>query len=83
MLTQYVLSDSKQIAEEFFALCPAAIQARRWIMSRYLYRPKDTYKGGGGGSPGENFAGKILPLRKLAKFSPGEILAQQHLHHSC
>ena len=26
-------------------------------------------------SPGENFVGKISPLRKVAKFSPGEILA--------
>ena len=32
---------------------------------------------GGGGSPGERFAGRISPLRKVAKFSPGEILAQQ------
>ena len=32
-------------------------------------------QGGGGGSPGENFAGKISPLRKVAKFAPGEILA--------
>ena len=31
--------------------------------------------GGGGISLGENFAGKISPLRKVAKFSPGEILA--------
>ena len=31
--------------------------------------------GGGEISPGENFAGKISPLRKVAKFSPGEILA--------
>ena len=31
--------------------------------------------GGGGISPGENFAGKISPSRKVAKFSPGEILA--------
>ena len=32
---------------------------------------------GGGILPGENFAGKISPLRKVAKFSPGEILAYQ------
>ena len=32
-------------------------------------------QGGGEISPGENFAGKISPLRKVAKFSPGEILA--------
>ena len=53
---------------------------------------------GGGGSPWENFAGEILPqispLRKVAKFSPGEISAEQlHpapplrnssiLHHCC
>ena len=34
-------------------------------------------RGGGGGSPGENFAGKISLPRKVAKFSPTEILAQQ------
>ena len=33
------------------------------------------YRGGGGISPGENFVGKISPLRKVAKFSPGETLA--------
>ena len=32
-------------------------------------------QGGGEISPGENFVGKISPLRKVAKFSPGEILA--------
>ena len=32
-------------------------------------------QGGGGISPGENFPGKISPLRKVAKFSPGEIFA--------
>ena len=32
------------------------------------------HKGGGEVLPGENFAGKISPLRKVAKFSPGEIL---------
>ena len=30
-------------------------------------------------SPGENFAGKILPLRKVAKFSRGETLVQQFI----
>ena len=28
---------------------------------------------GGGISPGENFVGKISPLRKVAKFPPGEL----------
>ena len=37
--------------------------------------PKRMNTGGGETSPGENFAGKISPLRKVAKFSPGEILA--------
>ena len=37
--------------------------------------PVECSTGGGGISPGENFAGKISPLRKVAKFSPGEILA--------
>ena len=30
---------------------------------------------GGGDSGGENFVGKISPLRKVAKFPPGEIFA--------
>ena len=40
-----------------------------------LSEPTSRGTGGGGISPGENFAGKISPLRKVAKFSPGEILA--------
>ena len=37
--------------------------------------PPSGVQGGGKISPGENFVGKISPLRKVAKFSPGEILA--------
>ena len=43
------------------------------MTSHHHISHRDT--GGGGISPGENFAGKISPLRKVAKFSPGEILA--------
>ena len=30
-------------------------------------------------SPGENFAGKVPPLRKVATFTPGEVVEQFHL----
>ena len=47
--------------------------ARRAGLVSQSVLPAMDFTGGGKILPGENFAGKISPLRTVAKFSPGEI----------